>query len=333
MATDYDLRLVVDADTSAARQKLDELGDSRPGGKEPLAPSAESQAAAERVRQGMPGAGKGAGGKGAGEEFGRAAGDVAGRMIGKAVAGFVAHQVASTVFAAMKTPGGDNRAVGMAEAGVGGALQYGTMGAMVAGPIGAAVGAIGGAIAGLAGEAVRQKKALEARDAGIRMSDYARERDTPIAASDNAFRQSLEYSGGWRQRADAIRARRDAIANGEGSWSIKSLTETLKGLDPESNRGKAVAANLETQKQRVAQLDLQLLQEGLPWQPGRLEPGSVTDSFAKRGIQVGSAVDVAQVNDRIMSEVQDCRRLLEEIANMGTDNLHTIGAMQQTVFE
>ena len=140
MATDYDLRLVVDADTSAARQKLDELGDSRPGVKEPLAPSAESQAAAERVRQGMPGAGKGAGGKGAGEEFGRAAGDVAGRMIGKAVAGFVAHQVASTVFAAMKTPGGDNRAVNMAEAGVGGALQYGTMGAMVAGPIGAAVG-------------------------------------------------------------------------------------------------------------------------------------------------------------------------------------------------
>jgi hypothetical protein len=322
MATDYDLRLVVDADTSAARQKLDELGDSRPGGKEPLAPSAESQAAAERVRQGMPAAGKGAGGKGAGEEFGRAAGDVAGRMIGKAVAGFVAHQVASVVFAAMKTPGGDNRAVGMAEAGVGGALQYGTMGAMVAGPI-----------AGLAGEAVRQKKALEARDAGIRMSDYARERDTPIAASDNAFRQSLEYAGGWRQRADAIRARRDAIANGEGSWSIKSLTETLKGLDPESNRGKTVAANLETQKQRVAQLDQQLIQEGLPWQPGRLEPGSVTDSFAKRGIQVGATVDVAQVNDRIMSEVQDCRRLLERIANMGTDNLHTVGAMQRTVFE
>ena len=330
MATDYDLRLVVDADTSAARQKLDELGNSRSGGKEPLAPSAEAQAAAERVRNGIsPDSGKKPGGKGAGEEFGRAAGDVAGRMIGKAVAGFVAHQVASTVFAAMKTPGGDNRAVGMAEAGVGGALQYGTMGAMVAGPIGAAVGAI----AGLAGEAVRQKKALEARDAGILMADYARGRDTAISISDNAFRQTLDYSGGWRQRADAIRARRDAIANGEGTWSIKSLTETLKGLDPESSRGKTVAANLETQKQRVAQLDQQLIQEGLPWQPGRLEPGSVTDSFAKRGIQVGATVDVAQVNDRIMSEVQDCRRLLEKIANMGTDNLHTVGAMQRTVFE
>ena len=333
MATNYDLKLVVDADTSAARQKLDELGDSRPGGKEPLAPSAESQAAAERVRQGMPGAGKGAGGKGAGEEFGRAAGDVAGRMIGKAVAGFVAHQVASVVFAAMKTPGGDNRAVNMAEAGVGGALQYGTMGAMVAGPIGAAVGAIGGAIAGLAGEAVRQKKALEARDAGIRMADYARGRDTAISASDNAFQQTLDYSGGWRQRADAIRARRDAIANGEGTWSIKSLTETLKELDPESNRGKAVAANLEAQKQRVAQLDLQLIQEGLPWQPGRLEPGSVTDSFAKRGIQVGATVDVAQVNDRIMSEVQGIRQVLERIAGMGTDNLHTVKSMEKVVFE
>lgn len=332
MATNYDLKLVVDADTSAARQKLDELGDSRPGGKEPLAPSAESLAAAERVRNGMPNAGK-SGGKEVGEEFGRKAGDVAGKMIGKAVAGFVARQVASTVFAAMKTPGGDNRSTDMAEAGVGGALQGGIAGWMVAGPIGAAVGTLAGAITGLAGEAVRQKKAVEARDANIRLADYSRMRDTAIAASDNAFDQSLNYAGGWRQRADAIRARRDAIENGSGAWSIKNLVEELKGLDPESNRGKAVAANLETQKQRVAHLDMQLLDEGLPWQPGRLDPGNVTDSFAKRGIQVGATVDVAQVNDRIMSEVRDCRMLLERIANMGADRLHQIGDMQRTVFE
>ena len=130
-----------------------------------------------------------------------------------------------------------------------------------------------------------------------------------------------------------IRARRNEIESGSGTWSIKNLKETLKGLDPESDRGKVVAANLEMQKNRVAQLDRQLVDEGLAVAPGRLEPGSVTDSLAKRGIQVGAQVDVAQVNEKIMGEVQSCRSLLEKIANMGTDNLHNIGAMQRAVYD
>lgn len=339
MATEFDLRLVVDADTSEAQRKLDALGggqgpsrpqppsDSAPGG----APSPAAQEAAERVKRESGRAEAGAGKQA--DEFGRAAGDVAGRLIGKAVAGFVAHQLAGTVFAAMKTPGGDNRAVNMAEAGVGGALQYGTMGAMIAGPIGAAVGAAAGAVAGLAQEAVRQKQAVAARDQAIREADYARERDTPIRASDQAFAQSLEMAGGWRQRVAMLRARRDEINAGDGEWSVKNLAAQLKVLDPESSRGRVVAASLETQKNRVAQLDLQMLQEGLPWQPGRLEAGQLADSWAKRGIGIGATVDVSQVNDRIMSEVQSCRQLLERIANMGTDSLHTVGDMQRTVFE
>ena len=160
MATEYDLKLVVDADTSEAQRKLDALGGgqggrrpqpsptapggagvtggsggstspSRTGGR-PATPSPAAVDAARRVEGEY--VRRTSGGRtstsGAGE-FGRAAGDVAGRMIGKAVAGFVAHQVASTVFSAMKTPGGDNRNVNMAESVVGGALQYGTMGAMV----------------------------------------------------------------------------------------------------------------------------------------------------------------------------------------------------------
>lgn len=358
MATEYDLRLVVDADTSEAQRKLDALGNGqgarrpspeqaapapsapgatgggrRPASGVPAEPSPAAREAADRVRGERA---RTVGGRGAAAEageFGRAAGDVAGRMIGKAVAGFVAHQIAGTVFEAMKTPGGDNRAVNMAEAGVGGALQYGTMGAMIAGPVGAAVGALSGALAGLAQEAVRQEKAVAARNLEIAKADHSRARDTPIRASDQAFAQSLEMAGGWRQRVAMLRARRDEIADGEGKWSVRSLESELKGFAPESAASQMLAADLETQKGRVAALDAQLVQEGLPWQPGRLDAGSVTDAWARRGIGIGAAVDVSQVNDRIMSEVQDCRRLLERIADMGTDRLHTIDTIQRTVFE
>ena len=267
------------------------------------------------------------------DDFGKKAGDVAGKAIGKAVAGFLAHEVATTIFNGLKTPGGDNRGVNQAEAGVGGALKYGTMGAMLGGPLGAIIGGVGGAVMGVFQERQRQAKAVEARDQAIRVSDYSRSRDTAFGAADSAFGKSLELAGGWRQRQEMLRARRDEIESGRGSWSVKNLMETLKGLDPESERGKVVAANLEIQKSRVAQLDRQLVDEGLAVAPSRMDPASVADSWAKRGVQVGAQVDVAQVNEKIMGEVQSCRTLLEKIANMGTDNLHNIGAMQRAVYE
>jgi hypothetical protein len=207
------------------------------------------------------------------------------------------------------------------------------MGAMLGGPLGAIIGGIGGAIMGVFQERQRQQKVVEARDNEIRNQDYARNRNNAIGAADSAFGQSLELAGGWRQRQEMIRARRDEIESGSGSWSLKNLKETLKGLDPESNRGKAVAANIEMQKNRVAQLDRQLLDEGLAVAPGRLEPGEVTDSLAKRGIQVGAQVDVAQVNEKIMGEVQSCRALLEKIANMTNDGSFSIRTMQRAVYE
>lgn len=342
MATNYDLKLVVDADTSEAQRKLDALGEgaSAPGGGSGApgtpAPTPAAQEAAERVRRERLRLGGGSSGGGASrqpQEFGRAAGDVAGKMIGKAVAGFMAHEVASVVFNGLKTPGGDNRTVNRAEAAVGGAMKYATMGAMLGGPLGAIIGGLAGAGVGYYQEQTRQKKAVEARDQAERVADYSRTRDTAVGAADAAFGKSLEMAGGWRQRQEMIRARRDEIANGSGTWSVKNLEETLKGLDPESDRGKVVAANLEMQKNRVAQLDRQLVDEGLSVAPSRLDPGSVADSWAKRGVQVGAQVDVAQVNEKIMGEVQSCRSLLEKIANMGTDNLHNIGAMQKAVFE
>ena len=340
MATNYDLKLVVDADTSEAQRKLDALGGgaSAPGGgtgAPALSTTPAAEEAAARVRRAREGLGGGSSG-GAGrqpQEFGRAAGDVAGKMIGKAVAGFMAHEVAGTIFNGLKTPGGDNRDVNAAESAVGGALRYGTMGAMLGGPIGAIIGSLAGAGMGFFQERQRQQKAIDARDQSIRVADYSRTRDTAVGAADSAFGQSLELAGGWRRRQEMIRARRDEIASGQGAWSIENLKNELKGLDPESDRGKVVAANLEMQKNRVAQLDRQLVDEGLAVAPGRLEPGDVMDSFAKRGIQVGAQVDVAQVNEKIMGEVQSCRALLEKIANMGTDSLHTIGAMQAAVYD
>lgn len=339
MATNYDLKLVVDADTTEAQRKLDALGGGTSGGASPSgspvpSPSPAAQEAAERVRRfrldsnykpnnlsNNP------------DDFGKKAGDVAGKAIGKAVAGFLAHEVSATIFNGLKTTGGDNRTVNQAESGVGGALKWGTMGAMIGGPIGAVIGGLGGAIMGVYQERQRQAKAVEARDQAERVADYSRTRDTAVGAADSAFGRSLELAGGWRQRQEMLRARRDEIESGSGSWSIKNLKEQLKGLDPESDRGKAVAANLEMQKNRVAQLDRQLVDEGLAVAPSRLDPGSVADSWAKRGVQVGAQVDVAQVNEKIMGEVQSCRSLLEKIANMGTDNLHNIGAMQKAVFE
>ena len=267
------------------------------------------------------------------EDFGRRAGDVAGRAIGKAVAGFMAHEVAGTIFTALKTTGGDNRNVNQAEAGVGGALRYGTMGAMLGGPLGAVIGGIGGAIMGVFQEQQRQQKVREARDNEIRNQDYARNRNNAIGAADSAFGKSLELAGGWRQRQEMIRARRNEIANGEGSWSVKNIEKLLKTLDPESDQAKNVAANLQMQKDRVASLDRQLLDEGLAVAPGRVDSGSVVDSWAKRGIQVGAQVDVAQVNEKIMGEVQSCRALLEKIANMANDGRIGVSKMLSAVYE
>lgn len=338
MATNYDLKLVVDADTSEAQRKLDALGGGASGGASPSgssipSPSPEAQEAAARVRRFRLDSNYKPNLSNNSDDFGKKAGEVAGRAIGKAVAGFLAHEVASTIFNGLKTPGGDNRTVNKAEATVGGALKYGTMGAMIGGPLGAIIGSLAGAGMGYFQEDQRQKKAVEARDQAERVADYSRERDTAVGAADSAFGRSLELAGGWRQRQEMLRARRDEIENGSGSWSIKNLKETLKGLDPESERGKAVAANLEMQKNRVAALDRQLLDEGMAVAPGRIDPGSVADSWAKRGIQVGAQVDVAQVNEKIMGEVQSCRALLEKLANMGTDNLHNIGAMQRAVYD
>lgn len=339
MATNYDLKLVVDADTTEAQRKLDALGGgtsgggASPSGSSVPSPSPAAQEAAERVRMFRLDSNSKPNLSNNPDDFGKKAGDVAGKAIGKAVAGFLAHEVSATIFNGLKTTGGDNRTVNQAEAGVGGALKWGTMGAMLGGPLGAAIGGVGGAIMGVFQERQRQQKAVEARDNEMRNSQYRSIVDTAMGASDSAFGKSLELAGGWRQRQEMIRARRDEIENGSGSWSIKNLEKALKNLDPESDKGKRVAANIEMQRGRVAALDRQLLDEGLGVAPSRLDPGSVADSWAKRGVQIGAQVDVAQVNEKIMGEVQSCRALLEKIANMTNGDTVDIRAMQRAVYE
>ena len=338
MATNYDLKLVVDADTSEAQRKLDALGGGTSGGASPSgssipSPSPAAQEAAERVRKFRLDPNYKPNLSNNPDDFGKKAGEVAGRAIGKAVAGFVAHEVASTIFNGLKTPGGDNRTVNKAEATVGGALKYGTMGAMIGGPLGAIIGSLAGAGMGYFQEDQRQKKAVEARDNAMYWGDYRRTVNTAMSASDSAFGQALDMAGGSRQRQEMIRARRNEIESGSGSWSIRNLEKVLKDLDPESDRAREVAANIEMQRSRVAALDQQLLQEGLPTTAGMTDPGSVMDSWAKRGVQVGAQVDVAQVNEKIMGEVQSCRALLEKIANMTNDGTANIARMNRAVYE
>ena len=371
MATNYDLKLVVDADTTEAKRKLDELSAAQsspevqdaakrvqakanpapdrtqpaprplpqapaiqpPQASTPTIHTPAAQDAADRVRRFRLDQNYKPNMSNNPDEFGKKAGDVAGKAIGKAIAGFIAHEVSTTMFSAMKTTGGDNRKVNQAEAGVGGALKYGTMGAMIGGPIGALIGGIGGAFMGVYQERQRQEKAVEARDNAMYWGNRRRNITNAMSASDSAFGKSLEMAGGWRQRQELIRARRDEIESGSGSWSIKNLEKLLKGIDPESEKGKDIVANIERQRNRVAALDQQLLDEGLSVAPNRLDPGSVADSWAKRGIQVGAQVDVAQVNEKIMGEVQSCRSLLEKIANMTNDGSIGIRNMQKAVYD
>ena len=91
--------------------------------------------------------------------------------------------------------------------------------------------------------------------------------------------------------------------------------------------------NLDNAREYSGKSDQQLLDEGLSVAPGRLDPGSVADNWAKRGVQVGAQVDVAQVNEKIMGEVQSCRALLEKIANMTNDGTANIIRMQRAVYE
>ena len=323
MATNYDLKLVVDADTSEAQRKLDALGGNAsgggaaPSGTTIPSPSLAAQEAAERVRrfsrendkpkQPSP------------DEFGKKAGDVAGKAIGKAIAGFLAHEVATTFFNGLSASGGDGRDINMAKSGVGGAIQYGTAGATVGGPVGGAVGALAGALMSMLQESLRQDAAAESRDNALYWADYRRNVNSAVRAGDSAFDRSLELTGSSRQRQEMIRERREEIERGSSMWSIKSLNEQLKRLDPESDDGKAVLANINMQRDRVAALDRKLLEEGLSAAPSMLDPGSVADSWAKRGVQIGAQVDVAQVNEKIMGEVQNCRNLLEKIANMSNN--------------
>lgn len=338
MATNYDLKLVVDADTTEAQRKLDALGGGTSGGASPSgssvpSPSPAAQEAAERVRKFRLDPNYKPNLSNNPDDFGKKAGEVAGRAIGKAVAGFVAHEVASTIFNGLKTPGGDNRTVNKAEATVGGALKYGTIGAMIGGPLGAIIGSLAGAGMGYFQEDQRQKKAVEARDNAMSRANEQLKVSTAMSASDSAFGKSLELSGGWRQRQEMIRARRDEIESGSGSWSIASLEKKLKNLDPESDDSKTVASQIDMQRNRVASLDQQLLDEGLAVAPSRMDPASVADSWAKRGVQVGAQVDVAQVNEKIMGEVQSCRTLLEKIANMANDGDIGIREMQKAVYD
>ena len=362
---EYDLKLVVDADTTEAQRKLDELAaahnapevreaaeraqravpqpleDRQPAPRPQPTPPAPTPAQPAPRPQPSPPAPTPArppqppspNNRNNPEDFGRRAGDVAGRAIGKAVAGFMAHEVAGTIFTALKTTGGDNRNVNQAEAGVGGALRYGTMGAMLGGPLGAIIGGIGGAIMGVFQEQQRQRKVREARDNELELQERDMVRGVTGSASDSAFTRSLELAGGWRQRREMIRARRNEIEHGEGGRSIDTLKKNIKDADPESDYGKELAQVLQMQMGRWASLARQEIDEGLAVAPGRLDAGSAADSWAKRGVFVGAQVDVAQVNEKIMGEVQSCRVLLEKIASMGTDKYTTIGNVLSAVYE
>lgn len=320
-----DFKLIVGADTTEARRELDEIraaaenvkaarGEPSVGGS-PV-PSSGSAGAASPAKQSRKAA----------QEFGKEAGGVAGSLIGKAVAGFMVHQVAGTILSSMRTVGGDNRNVDRAESSLNGALGGALMGSKF-GPLGALVGGLGGAAMNLWGQHEKERMERESASLNIRMADHRRTVDSSVSMSDRAFSEELGFEGNWKRRIGMMADRAGTIYGGDGAWSIRNLEASLKKKTPGTVDYDVTAKNLEMQKNRLASLQQKMFEEALPWRPRSMEAGEVTDSFAKRGIEVGAQVDVASVNDRILDEVKAMRITIGEIARKGTDAVHTVDSM------
>lgn len=322
-----DFRLVVDADTTSAKRELDAIRESAEKTRK-----AREEATGEGRPSGDPGKpSDGPGARRADDEFGRRAGDVAGKAIGKAVAGFLAHEAVGAVMQSMRTVGGDNTSVDRAESALAGAAKYGTMGAMLGGPAGAVIGAALGAGAGLWQQRNKERQDREAAALATRQADYRRTVTGGIGMSDAAFRAELSMEGNYKRRIDMMGERARNLQSGPGEWSVANLQKTLAGLTPGTARYDAVAQNIETQKERIAQLQQQMFAEALPWKPRGVDAGEVTDAFAKRGIEIGAQADVGGLNDKVIDELRAIRQEIHAASVRGADTLYTPGAQLRDI--
>ena len=313
---DYKTTLVVGADTTQAEEKLDKLkrkADGTGGDGTPPAPPPPGGDRDPR-RQG--------------EEFGRAAY----KQIGRAVAGFALHQVAGIAFAAARTPGGNNVNVDRAEAGVGGALQYGTMGAMLGGPLGAAIGGLAGAVAGLARHEMELRKQVAENVMARQDTVYRANVSSTTRASDAAFAE-LTRGRTTEERIAMLEARRQEIRSGEGQWSIANLEASIRRReaagDIKSHEYQAETANLEMQRQRETALSDMIIAARMDARaPEAVTAGDFSDAYSKRGLQIGGDAATAAMDEQLAIGREQVQ-LLRRIADMGTSSIYKSAAVER----
>lgn len=307
---EYGVKLKVTADTAEAQQMMDEL----------------IQQNQKRVQQSVsPSDGGGASGginpKNAGKKLGQAfnqeVSGKSGTAIGKAIAGFILHQGLGAVLSSQRVVGGDNRNVDRAQAGFGGAMQFGTIGAMLGGPAGAVIGALLGGMTGLFSQYGKERQERQAAFLSRVESQRGAKEGALGSIGSMAASNLVDWQGDRESRIAWMSDYRNKIGN--QLFEARFKTSNFNG-DVNSTEYKHLAEN----EQRLQGLYYKSMNEEMDMRMDRLyDPFSgaeFTDNFSKRGLSVGAQVDVGSVNQKIVDQQQqmvDCLEKLVDLAIAG----------------
>ena len=344
----------VSADTSRAKKELDEINrkakevqDSAPGAPgNGGAPSAPAPSAVPSPSNPQP-----PGGPNPSQPGGKEAADPKklGETAGKAIASFFIGTVVSKginfglamtgdplnrTASRMRTEG----ALRGAGAGIAGGAALGAtigsivpgLGTVAGGIVGAGVGLLagGGFGWGLGGkEAADAAKAARYNRFDI-MDTFNRQEET--AASNAAFQAQLGLSGSREKRMDLLLGRYNETMFGAGNNSIANLDKAMRKLEDAGKTETAEYRELAQRRQeQMAQAgalrqQYEAVRSSIP--TGALVAGSdVADSYKRMGLEVGAQVDVASVNERQLSVVEEILALLRSRAD-GADETRFGGA-------
>ena len=221
--------------------------------------------------------------------------------IGKMVAGFVAHEGVSLMFKAARDPSGGNQRLDIAESGVNGAIAGATSGAMMAGPWGAVIGGVLQSSVGMIGTMIDQMKEKQRSIVERESSDRGQKRSLEDQISDSAFSKLTENMS-RESRLVEMQRRKEALETlkGRAEYNLRYAgdTSTVAYKEMEQQRNEI--------QNRIMSLESSIANERMNIPLGRMiDTSSVTDSFAKRGLFAGAQVDVASVNDKILSTLTE----------------------------
>lgn len=344
----------VSADTSRAKKELDEINrkakevqESAPGapgnGGAPSAPAPSAGPAPSNPQQpggpnpSQPGGKEAADPKKLGETAGKA---IASFFIGTVVSQGINFGLAMTgdplnrTASRMRTEG----ALRGAGAGIAGGAALGAtigsivpgLGTAIGGLIGAGVGLLGGAAGGyLTGgksAADAQKVAMYGRfDSAATFN-----RSAESGASSAAFQAQLGLSGSREKRMELLLGRYSEIVSGSGNNSVANLDKAMLNLERSGRAETAEYRELAQRRQeQMAQAgalrqQYEAVRSSIP--TGALVAGSdVADSYKRMGLEVGAQVDVASVNERQLSVVEEILALLRSRSD-GADETRFGGA-------